>query len=82
MVNASLLLVPLLSLWAALSSGRARGKSNMFRIFKFDVACEHLAHRRITYRMSTRVREVGQRVTKKESSFRSGGKQTFELFAP
>ena len=29
----------------------------------------------------TRVREVGQGVTKK-SGFESGGKQTFELFAP
>ncbi len=33
--------------------------------------------------MSTRVREVGQGVVKKEElRFGSGGKQTFELFAP
>ena len=55
----------------------------MSRIFKLDIACEHLVCRRRTSRMSTRVREVhvGQGVTKKEASFGSGGKQTFELFA-
>ena len=43
---------------------------------------KHLARRRRTSSTSTRVREVGQEVTKKESSFGSGSKQTFELFAP
>ena len=64
---AVLLLVPLLSAWAVKSSG----KSKMSRIFKLDIACEHLARRRRTSSTSTRVREVGQGVTKKEASFGS-----------
>ena len=63
--------------------GGGRGKSKMSRICKLDIACKHLARRRMTSSPSTRVREVGQGVTKKkESSFGSGSKQTFELFSP
>ena len=62
--------------------GGGSGKSKMSRICKLDIACKHLARRQRTSSTSTRVREVGQGVTKKESSFGSGSKQTFELFAP
>ncbi len=62
--------------------GGARGKSNMSRIWKVNIACEHLARRRRTSSTSNRIREVGQGVTKKEPSFGSGGKQPSELFAP
>ncbi len=58
--------------------GGARGKSRLWRL---NIACEHLARRRRTSSTSTRVREVGQGVTKKEPSFGSGGKQPSELFA-
>ena len=40
------------------------------------------ARRRRTSSTSTRVREISQGVTKKDSSFGSGSKLTFELFAP
>ena len=36
-------------------------------ICKLDIACKHLARRRMTSSPSTRVREVGQGVTKKRS---------------
>ncbi len=62
---AVLLLVPLLSAWAV------RLKSKMSRIFKLDIACEHPARRLRTSSTSTRVREVGQGVKKKEASFGS-----------
>ena len=62
--------------------GGGRGKSKMSIICKLDIACKHLARRRMTSSPSTRVREVGQGVKKKESSFGSGSKHTFELFAP
>ena len=39
----------------------------MSRICKLDIACKHLARRRMTSSPSTRVREVGQGVTKKRS---------------
>ena len=47
--------------------GGGRGKSKMSRICKLDIACKHLARRRMTSSPSTRVREVGQGVTKKRS---------------
>ena len=63
--------------------GGGRGKSKMSGICNLDIASKHLAHTWRTSSTSTRVRgEVGQGVTKKESSFGSGSKQTFELFAP
>ena len=37
---------------------------------KLDIACKHLARRRMTSSPSTRVREVGQGVTKKGVEFR------------
>ena len=54
----------------------------MSRICELDIACKHLARRRMTSSPFTRVREVGQGVTKKESSFGSGSRHIFELFAP
>ncbi len=65
-----LLLVPLLSAWAVRSSGRGPQEIKMSRICKLDIACEHLARRRRTSSTSTRVREVGQGVTKKGAEFR------------
>ena len=59
--------------------GGAAGNQKMFRICKVDIPRKHLARRQTTSSTSTRVREVGQGVTKKESNFGSG---TFELFAP
>ena len=53
--------------------GVARKKSEMLRICKLDIACEHLAIRRRTSSTSTRVLEVGQGVTKKGAEFGSGG---------
>ena len=61
--------------------GEARGKSKISRICKLNITCKHLERRRRTSSTSTRVREVGQGVTKKEPSFGSDSKQTFELFA-
>ena len=42
----------------------------MSRICKLDIACKHIARRRRTSSTSTRVREVGQGVTKKGVEFR------------
>ena len=50
--------------------GGGRGKSKMSRICKLDIACKHLARRRMTSSPSTRVRKVGQGVTKKGVEFR------------
>ncbi len=50
------------------------------KMWKLDIACEHVAHRRRT--SITSIQEVEQGVTKQEPYFESGGKQTFELFAP
>ena len=41
----------------------------MSRICKLDIACKDLARRQRTSSTSTRARDVGQGVTKKESSF-------------
>ena len=51
--------------------GGGRGKLSRFASWTLLVDRGHL----VVYR------EVGQGVTKKESSFGSGSKQTFELFA-
>ena len=50
--------------------GGGRGKSKMSRICKLDIACKHLARRRMTSSPSIRIREVGQGVTKKGVEFR------------
>ena len=49
--------------------GGGGGKSKMFRIWKLDIACNHLTRRRMTSSTSTRVREVDQGVTKKGVEF-------------
>ena len=54
--------------------GGGHGKSKMSRICKLDIAYKHLARRRMTSSPSARIREVGQGVTKKESSLGSGSK--------
>ncbi len=56
-----LLFVPLLSTWAVRSGEGGRDKYQMSRFCKLDIACEH--------RTSTRIRAVGQGVTKKGAKF-------------
>ena len=48
--------------------GGARGKSKMSRIWKLNIACEHLARRWRTSSTFTRVREVGQLGSDKKRS--------------
>ena len=51
----------------------------MSRICKLDIAFKHLAHRRMTSSPSTRVREVGQGVTKKGVEFRIRQQTNFRV---
>ena len=46
--SAVLLLVCLLSAWVPGRVGGAHGKSKMYKIWKLDIACDHLARRRRT----------------------------------